>query len=144
MDTMEKRVRISLKATQKQYKEAPVTTEFVTFGVLSRYGTKYRISYEESELFGQPGVTTTFITDRGKVSLERSGSVNALMEFHPGEVTESMYDTSFGTLLMQIKAKTVEENVGENGGTIRLEYELSLSHLYIALNSFRVQIDIPD
>lgn len=137
-------VKIIMKSVQIQGKEDPVTTEFITYGTLSRYGSKYRISYEESDMFGQSGVTSTFITENGRVSLERSGKINALMEFRAGETTETMYDTEYGTMLMQIKARKVTENINEKGGTIQLEYELNLSHVFVAINQFFVQVELPD
>lgn len=140
-DGMEKRVRITMKATRKQAGEKPEVMEFVTYGIMCRYGAKYRISYKESDMFGANGVTSAFIIENGKLSMERTGKLNARMEFLVGEKTETMYNTEYGTMLMGVTARRAEANICDDGGTILAEYAVELQHTFIGTNIFEIKVE---
>ena len=138
---MEKSVRITIKGTQKAYKEEPQVIEFITRGTLQRFGAKLRISYEESELIGTNGVVSTFEIENGRISLERSGKLRARMEFVPGERTESLYVTEAGTLVLTITARSVETDMTDAGGSIHLKYAVSCERRLLSLNTYDIQVE---
>ena len=95
---------ITIRGTQKAEHEPPQVMEFVTAGLLQRYGRKIRVSYEESDMIGMEGVTTTFEVDGERVNLERSGKLRSRMEFIEGKKTESLYSMPFGAMLLGVIA----------------------------------------
>ena len=113
---MEKKAMITIRGTQKSEFEKPQVMEFITGGKLQRFGRKLCVSYEESDLIGMEGVTTTFVVDGGKVSMERSGKLRARMRFVEGQRTESLYSLDVGTMLLGITARRLESDLTEEGG----------------------------
>lgn len=141
---MENKVKISISSIQKQIHAEAAEAKFVTYGKMARYGFKYRISYEESELFGQPGVITTFVINQGNVSLERTGVLHSFMEFKEGSTSESIYQTEYGSMYLEVRAKKVRESIGDNGGEILLDYELYAEHAYLAKYHFVISVEIAE
>jgi len=137
---MEKKVMITIRGTQKAPHEAPQVMEFITGGVMQRYGKKLRVSYEESELIGMDGVTTTFEVEDGRVNMLRSGRLTSEMRFVPGTRTESLYALDMGTMLLGITARRVEPKLDDNGGSIYLEYGVELERTYLGLNTYDIQV----
>lgn len=137
---MEKNAMITIKGTQKSEFEKPQVMEFITGGKLQRYGSKLRISYEESELIGMEGVTTTFVVDGGQVTMERSGRLTAKMEFVEGKRTESLYSLDMGAMLLGVTARKVETDMTEDGGSIHLEYGVELERTFLGLNTYDIQV----
>lgn len=137
---MEKKAMITIRGTQKAEYEPPQTLEFVTGGMLRRYGAKLRVSYEESDLTGTEGVTTTFVVDGGKVTLERTGKIQSQMVFEEGKTTESLYSLDVGALLLGITARKVKPCLTDEGGSIYLEYGVELERKFLGLNTYDIQV----
>ena len=62
--------------------QEPDTVELVTGGVLEDQGNAWFLSYEESDLTGMGGVTTTFIVEPDKVTLKRTGKHKGVIFVH--------------------------------------------------------------
>ena len=137
---MEKKVMITIRGTQKAEHEPPQVMEFVTAGLLQRYGRKIRVSYEESDMIGMEGVTTTFEVDGERVNLERSGKLRSRMEFIEGKKTESLYSMPFGAMLLGVTARRVDASMNEDGGTIYLEYGVELEQNFLGLNTYDIAV----
>lgn len=137
---MEKKVKITIKGTQKPEHEPAQVMEFMTAGRLQRFGRKLRVSYEESDLIGMEGVTTAFVVDEGRVTMERSGRLNSKMRFIEGERTESLYSLDVGAMLLGITARRVQADMTENGGTIYLEYGVELDRTFLGLNTYDILV----
>lgn len=137
---MEKKAMITIRGTQKARNEPPQVMEFVTAGKLQRFGSKLRVSYEESELIGMEGVTTAFEVDGGRVTLERTGKLHAKMEFIEGERTESLYSMDIGAMLLGVVARKVEAHLTDEGGSIYLEYGVELERSFLGLNTYDIEV----
>ena len=98
----------------------------MTEGVLEDQGDAWVLSYEESELTGMAGVTTTFIVEPDKVSLKRTGKLNSHMVFQEGVVHESLYQVEFGALMISVCASRVMADICPDGGMIDLVYAIEL------------------
>lgn len=138
---MEKQAKIKIVGTQKAEYEEPQRMEFITNGKLQRFGNKLCVSYEESDLFGMDGVTSTFEVQEGRIALERTGKLRTRMEFVEGSRTESMYMMDVGTLLLGITARKVEENMTENGGTIHLEYGVEIDRRLLGRSTYDISVE---
>ena len=69
---MKQNVILSIMGRQTYLGQEPDTVELVTEGVLEDQGNAWLLSYEESDLTGMGGVTTTFIVEPDKVTDRKS------------------------------------------------------------------------
>ena len=84
-------VVLSLKGIQSYLDQEPEVIELVTEGILENHGQRWDLSYEESDLTGLAGVTTTFQLEPGKVVLNRTGKLTSQMIFVEGQQHDSLY-----------------------------------------------------
>ena len=123
---MKQNVVLSILGRQTYLGQEPDKIELVTEGVLEDQGNSWILSYEESDLTGLSGVTTTFIVEPDKVTLKRSGKLNSQMVFQEGVTHESLYQMEFGALLISVCATRVMADVCHDGGMIDLVYSIEL------------------
>ena len=123
---MKQNVMLSIMGRQSYLGQEPDTVELVTEGVLEDVGNSWVLSYEESDLTGMSGVTTTFIIDPDKVTLKRSGKLSSQMVFQEGVVHESLYQMEFGALMISVCASRVMADIYHDGGMIDLVYTIEL------------------
>ena len=125
---MKQNVILSILGRQTYLGQEPDTIELVTEGVLEDRGNAWFLSYEESDLTGMGGVTTTFIVEPDKVTLKRTGKLNSQMVFQEGVRHESLYQLDFGALLMTITAKQVYFDIVPDGGVIDIVYSIEIEN----------------
>ena len=102
--------------------------ELVTDGTMDFVDGGWDISYEETELTGMAGVTTTFRVEPGKVILRRTGKLRSEMVFQQGVRHESLYQLDFGALLMTVTAKQVYFDIVSDGGSIDIVYSIEIEN----------------
>ena len=137
---MEKEVVISIKGMQKYEGALPDAMELVTKGRLAREGESYTLSYQESELTGLEGTTTTFEVRGSQVILSRTGGVNSQMVFEEGKQHTSLYETPFGELAIDIQTSRLRHSLTERGGLMDLQYSISVDHSVTGRNAFRIRV----
>ena len=125
---MKKTVILSLQGTQYYGGQEPDVIELVTEGTLEFVDGGWDICYEESDLTGLAGVTTTFRVEPGKVTLRRTGKLRSEMVFREGVAHDSLYQMEFGTLMITVCAKQIEANISNQGGTVDLVYSIEIEH----------------
>lgn len=123
---MKQEVVLSICGRQTYQGQEPDTIELVTEGTMEYRNNGWDISYEESDLTGLEGVTTTFRIEDGKIVLKRSGKLNSQMVFQEGLSHESLYQMEFGALMMTVTGKKVAHNLTEAGGTVDLVYSIDI------------------
>ena len=96
---------VLIKVRGEQYFDDidPDATELTTDGTMVLTEDGMILSYEETELTGMAGTTTTFEVQGKKVILTRSGGVNSQMIFEEGRQHPSLYETPFGELPVDIR-----------------------------------------
>ena len=125
---MKKSVMLSIRGMQRYPEQDPETIELVTEGALETYKDGWKLVYEESDLTGLAGVTTTFLVQPSVVTLTRTGPLNSRMEFREGIPHESLYQMEFGALMLTVCAQKVSYDITENGGTIDLLYSIEIEN----------------
>ena len=125
---MKKTVVLSIRGTQNYIGQEPDVIELATEGTMELRDGGWDISYDETELTGMAGVTTTFRVEPGKVTLRRSGKLNSEMVFQEGIRHESLYKLDFGALLMTVTAKQVFFDIVSDGGVIDLIYNIEIEN----------------
>jgi len=119
-------VILSVKGVQHYQEQDPETIELVTEGVLENTDQGWSLTYEESELTGLAGVTTTFLVTPGCVTLSRKGPLSSTMVFREGVSHDSLYRMEFGALLLTVCANKVSYDLSPAGGTIDLSYAIEI------------------
>ena len=120
--------------------QEPDVIELVTEGTMEFCDGGWEISYEESELTGMAGVTTTFRVEPGTVTLRRTGKLRSEMVFQEGVRHESLYQLDFGALLMTVTAKQVFFDIVSDGGTIDLCYSIEIENSEAGLVDYHLDI----
>ena len=134
-------VIISIKGKQLYAECAPEEIELVTAGTMERDGQGgCTISYQESELTGLEGTTTTFEVRGPQVILSRTGSVNSQMVFEEGKQHTSLYETPFGELAIDIQTSRLRHSLTERGGLMDLQYSIAVEHSVTGRNAFKIHV----
>ena len=125
---MKKEVVLSLRGTQTYDGQEPDVIELVTEGTMEFCDGGWNISYEESELTGLAGVTTTFRVEPGRVTLNRTGNLRSQMIFEKDVPHDSLYQMSFGTMMITVCAKYLFFDILPEGGVIDLLYSIEIEN----------------
>lgn len=125
---MKQDVVLRIRGRQAYDDQEPDVIELVTEGTMEFCNGGWDIAYEETELTGMAGVTTTFRVEPGKVILRRTGRLHSEMVFQEGVRHESLYKLDFGALLMTVTAKQVFFDIVPDGGIIDLVYSIEIEN----------------
>ena len=87
---------------------------------------KYFIVYQETEQSQMKGSVTTVKTDGNIVWVNRTGPVNTKLCYEVGQVHSAAYHFDFGVIVMETQTQKIEIALGDNGGTINMEYVLDM------------------
>lgn len=137
---MGKRAIISVKSSSNL--EPNEAIEVVTPGKFFINETGFKAIYEESEISGMDGTTTTLNIQDNIMVLERVGSTTTNMEFKEGTTAVSLYNTPYGILNLNVDTEKLNINVNENGGDIYLKYTLGLEGQEGIVNELNIKIKI--
>lgn len=121
-------VILSIQGRQTYAGQEPEVIRLDTEGFMEYRNGGWDITYEESELTGLSGVTTTFRVEPEKVTLLRTGALSSTMVFQEGVAHDSLYRMEFGTLMISVKATRVFFDLVEDGGSIDLVYSIVIEN----------------
>ena len=133
-------VVLSIRGSQRYADQEPEVIELVTEGTMEFSRGGWDITYEESELTGLEGVTTTFRVEPGKVVLDRKGKLNSQMVFQEGVEHNSLYQMPFGALMLTVKATFVFFDIVPDGGVIDLSYNINIENAEAGIIDYHLDI----
>ena len=133
-------VLLSIRGEQYFDDIDPDETELMTEGTMVLTEDGMVLSYEESELTGMEGTTTTFEVKGPRVTLTRSGAVNSQMVFEEGRQHTSLYETPFGELTVDIQTSFLKHNLTERGGVMEIKYSIAVEHTVTGRNCFKIRV----
>ena len=133
-------VLLSIRGEQYFDDIDPDATELMTEGSMVLTGDGMVLSYEESQLTGMEGTTTTFEVKGPRVILTRSGTVNSQMVFEEGRQHTSLYETPFGELSVDIQTSVLKHNLTERGGVMEIKYSIAVEHTVTGRNCFKIRV----
>ena len=119
-------VMLSICGKQNYIDQEPEVIELVTEGTLENTESGWEICYEESNLTGMEGVTTTFRIEKDQITLTRTGRLQSQMVFRVGVLHQSLYQMEFGALMITVCATSIQWDVNGNGGTVDLTYGIDI------------------
>ncbi len=137
---MKQEVVLHICGRQTYDDQEPDVIELMTEGTMELRNGGWDISYEETELTGMAGVTTTFRVEPGRVILHRTGKLRSEMVFQEGVRHESLYQLDFGALLMTVTAKYVFFDIVDDGGVIDLTYSIEIENSAAGLVDYHLDI----
>lgn len=137
---MKQTVVLNICGRQSYEGQEPDVIELVTEGTMELRDGGWEISYEETELTGMEGVTTTFRVEPARVTLRRTGKLRSEMVFEQGVRHESLYQLEFGALLMAVTAKQVFFDIVSDGGVIDLCYSIEIENTAAGLVDYHLDI----
>ena len=126
---MKHKVLLSISGKQSHQGQEPDAMELVTEGTMEFTDGGWDISYEESELTGLQGVTTTFRVEPDVVTLTRTGALRSTMEFRVGQAHDSLYQMDFGTLMLTVITRHLFFDILPEGGCIDILYDIEIEKM---------------
>lgn len=137
---MKQDVVLSLRGTQTYDGQEPDVIELVTDGTMEFRNGGWDIRYEESDLTGLAGVTTTFRVEPDQVTLTRTGNLRSEMVFRKDVPHDSLYQMPFGAMLITVCARHLFFDIVPGGGVIDLQYTIEIEHSAAGLVDYHLEI----
>ena len=137
---MTQKVLLSIQDKQVYPGQDPEIIELVTEGTMTAIADGWDISYEESDLTGLAGTTTTFRVEPGCVTLTRQGPLSSQMIFRQGVPHESLYQMPFGAMMITVCANKVHFDLNERGGFIDLIYAIEIENTAAGMIEYHLDI----
>ena len=137
---MKKNVVLALRGRQSYLDQEPEIIELVTEGTLEQTDQGWEICYEESDLTGLKGTTTTFEVTPERIVLTRRGPLNSQMVFQPGVHHESLYQMEFGAMMITVCATKTAYDLNEQGGTVDLTYHIEIEQTAAGVIDYHLEI----
>ena len=133
-------VMLTIRGEQYYDNVDPDGTELITEGTMELTEDGLLLSYEETELTGMQGTTTSFAVQGKRVTLTRSGTVNSQMIFEEGRQHTSLYETPFGEMSVDIQTSKLLHNLTERGGLLEIKYSIAVEHTVTGRNCFKIRV----
>ena len=119
--------------------------EFTTEGRLFTRGSTTLIQYEETELSGLEGCTTSLTITPTRVRMKRGGGLEAggtEMVFEKGRRVRGLYATPLGNIGMEIVTNDISGDFSALGGPGKLliDYSISLKGLFDGPKKLSIEI----
>ena len=133
-------VVLSIRGEQSYDGTDPDATELMTEGTLELTEAGLRLRYQETELTGMEGTSTTFEVQGPRVILTRAGTVNSQMVFEEGKQHTSLYETPFGELAVDIRTGRLRHNLSERGGILEIRYSIAVENTLAGRNRFKIRV----
>lgn len=115
-------------------------TELMTEGVMTIDGGGITLTYQETELTGMEGTTTSFLIQGDCVELRRTGGINSQMLFQRGKRHSSLYETPWGTLLVDVSTLSLSHRLGSRGGILDIRFNIAVDHQVTGENHFKIRV----
>lgn len=139
---MKKKALISVKSIQNNDKNEAI--EVVTPGDFYKKDDNYYVRYEETEISGMEGTTTTMKITSDSITLTRKGTTNSKMTFKKNAKDIVMYGTPHGILEFMLDTKKIDINLNDEGGNIAATYNMFLGEGEPLKTSLNVEIKPQD
>jgi len=136
---LKKKVIVTIESKQK-IENSEEVIELVTPGDFYCKENAYYLVYDETEISGMEGTTTTLRAENGYVNLIRFGSTNSNLKFREGIKDVSLYRTPYGVLEIAIIPSIVKVDINESGGEIKLIYELDFGGPQRSKNELHIKV----
>lgn len=139
-----KEITLKIKGKQKIKDVEEDQMEFVTDGKLYEKNNSIYIMYEESEVSGMKGCTTTIKMTDESVKMRRNGEFgfNTELYFETGKRFNSVYNTPYGPMGIEVLTDYVKNDFNKESakGTIDIEYKISMDGMVEGHNKLTIEV----
>ena len=136
-----KEIILFVKGEQSYDGVEPEVTELITEGTMTiDDGGEIILEYQETEITGMEGTNTRFIVNRDAVELERTGIVVSHILFEKGKRNSSLYETPWGTMMVDVATTKLAHRLGDKGGVMEIGFTIAVNHQVTGENRFRIRV----
>ncbi|MBR5516846.1 MAG: DUF1934 domain-containing protein [Firmicutes bacterium] len=118
--------------------------EFVTDGRLYEKNNSIYIMYDESEVSGMKGCTTTIKMTENSIKMRRNGDMgmNTELYFETGKRFNSIYNTPYGPMGVEVLTNYVKNDFDKESlkGIIDVEYKISMDAVVESQNKLTIEV----
>lgn len=134
-------VTLKIVGTQKTFDGEENTIELITQGKYYEKSDSTFLVYDESEISGMEGSTTTLKIEDEKIMMKRFGSNESKLIFEKGEKHKTSYATVYGEMEMEVITSQINIKKNEEGlKKIDLSYKLNISQNIAMENTLSIDI----
>lgn len=134
-------IKLIIQGTQEVENEDKNTIELVTEGKYYKKNDAYYLIYDESELSGMEGSTTTLKILENKITMKRYGSNNSKLVFERGIKHRSKYETMYGLLDMEVFTQDMKiHSTDKDKLHIEVKYDLNITNMISSKNTLCIKI----
>ncbi len=119
------------------------TFEIFAQGIAEQDGTRFSVSYEETELTGMEGSTTTLSFDRDnpwQITMLRTGTVSTALTFTMGRRHITTYDTGVMPFSLCVYTVSMDNRLSLDGGRLELDYLVEIRGAHAERNHLVLEI----
>lgn len=136
-----KKVLIKIKGTQGVDYDSSVI-ELATEGVMRQFEDEYVITYSDDQTVeGSKTKTQLTVKNEKTVILERKGDLNSRLIITQGKRNQCLYAIPQGSLTLGIYGKSVDCDLNENGGHIKMSYAIDANLEPLSENSVEITVE---
>ena len=132
-------ISIGSLAHREEISEDEKMTMLVS-GELELTDEKAVIRYEESIDESIPPQKVEVIIEDESVTMMRGGAYATQMVFRMGSRYEGLYQTPYGDMELAVYSTRVDYDIGEDGGTLELSYQLDLNGKFAAVHDMELRL----
>ena len=137
---MKKNAIISVVSRQSDSEDEDDIIEVVTPGRFYKENNSYYAIYEETEISGMKGTTTTLKIDEERFTLIRTGTTNTEMKFKKHDRDLTLYNTPHGGLDLIVDTKDLKMNIDNNGGDVFIDYDMIIGNQQTLSTTLQINI----
>ena len=139
-ELMKSNAVISVVSRQSDSDEDGDAIEVVTPGMFYKEDNCYYAVYEETEISGMKGTTTTLKMDQEKFTLIRTGTTTTEMNFKKDERDLTLYNTPHGALDLTVDTRELKMNVDNCGGNVFIDYDMIIGNQQVLSTTLEIKI----
>lgn len=134
-----KNVIIKIKGTQGLGADKDVI-ELTTEGTLEKSEQGIILRYEEGEMMGERAVHTALTASGNSVILERSGDMSSKLVIERNKRNSCFYSIPQGEMVLGIYGKSVQNELTDSGGTLKMEYTIDTNLQPVSENIVEISV----
>ena len=136
-----KEIILFVKGEQSYDGVEPEVTELITEGTMTiGDGGEIILEYQESEITGMKGTNTRFTVNQDEVELTRTGMVESRILFQRGRRNSSLYETPWGTMMVDVSTTQLAHRLSERGGVMEIGFTIAVNHQVTGENRFKIRV----
>lgn len=134
-------VTLKIKGTQRSPAGDTDEIEMITIGKCYKKNDCYFLVYDETEISGMEGSTTTLKIEDSKIMMKRFGKNESKLVFEHKTTHKTVYQTIYGNMDMEVTTDQIEIESHTDGiEKIYISYRLKMSGNTASKNTLSIDI----